>query len=190
MWAAERSEAVADGIRAAVPAGLDGMDYGCGPGHVGLRLVDHAASLRLVDASPDVISALATEVAADPRLSAYLLDLTSEASPEQVDCVMASMSFHHVADTDALLDGLARTIRPGGWLVVADFDADNGELHSAEPGFAGHHGFDRAALATQVGAHGFGEVTVDDLWSGQRWAGSLLVDYSLFVLVARREPTR
>lgn len=186
VWAGERSDAVAAAIRALTPAGLTGIDYGCGPGHVGLRLIDHFASLSLVDASADVVSALGNEVAARPSLQAHVLDLTRETAPEQVDCIFASMSFHHVVDTDALLDGLARTIRPGGWLIVADLDADDGDYHSAEPGFDGHDGFDRRALAALVGAHGFTDVRVDDLWSGRRWSGGVLIDYSLFVLTARR----
>lgn len=186
VWAGERSDAVAAAIRALTPAGLTGIDYGCGPGHVGLRLIDHFASLSLVDASADVVSALGNEVAARPSLQAHVLDLTRETAPEQVDCIFASMSFHHVVDTDALLDGLARTIRPGGWLIVADLDADDGDYHSAEPGFDGHDGFDRRTLASMVDAHGFTDVRVDDLWSGRRWSGSVLIDYSLFLLTARR----
>lgn len=185
-WAEERSKAVAAAIRATVPRGLSGMDYGCGPGHVGLRLADHFATLALIDADPHVVEELAEKVAGRPSLRTHELDLTRQPSIEQVDCVFASMSFHHVRHTTALLDGIANTIRPGGWLVIADFDTDQGQLHSAEPGFDGHHGFDRSTLAAEVAAHGFVDICVADVWAGQRWCGDLLVDYSMFLLTARR----
>ena len=186
IWSGERSDAVAAAVRAVVPAGLTGLDYGCGPGHIGLRLRDHFASLSLVDASADVIAALADTVAAHPSLRAIPLDLTVEEPPERVDCVVASMSFHHVRDTAALLDGLARAIVPGGWLVVVDFDADHGELHAAESAFEGYDGFDRAELAATITAHGFEVTSVTDVWSGQRWVLDRLIDYTLFMIVARR----
>lgn len=173
VWAEERSNAVAGGIRAAVPFGLSGMDYGCGPGHVGLRLVDHFATLALIDADPHVVEELAEKVAGRPSLHTYQLDLTWQSTLDQVDCVFASMSFHHVSRTTALLDGIANTIRPGGWLVIADFDTDQGHLHSAEPSFDGHHGFDRSTLAAEVAVHGFVDICVADLWAGQRWCGDL-----------------
>lgn len=186
VWAGERSGVVAAAIRATVPAGVSGMDYGCGPGHIGLRLASHFTTLSLVDADPQVVDALADKVARRPSLRTYELDLTRQPAREQVDCVFASMSFHHIPDSAAFLDGVANTIRHGGWLVIADFDTDHGQLHSAEPEFDGHHGFDRAMLAAEVAAHGFTDVQVDDVWAGRRWCGDRLVDYSLFLLTARR----
>jgi len=113
------------------------MDYGCGPGHVGRRVVDHFDQLSLVDASADVVAALAEEVERVGSARSYQLDLTCDEPPEQVDCVFASMSFHHVCDTSALLDGLVSTLRPGGWLLVADFDADpRGRLLGSRAGSA------------------------------------------------------
>jgi trans-aconitate methyltransferase len=188
QWTAERSDVIAAAIRLAVPSGLVGMDYGCGPGHIGLRLADHFASMDLVDKSAEVIAGLAGEVADRQSLRAYILDLTQDSAPGQVDCVIASMSFHHVRETDRLLEGLARTVRPGGWLVVVDMDADDGAFHAAKHDFDGHDGFDRGGLASRIGVQGFEITEVRDVWSGQRWSGDQLIAYSLFMILARRGP--
>ncbi|MDR1295022.1 MAG: class I SAM-dependent methyltransferase [Bifidobacteriaceae bacterium] len=185
-WTGERCDAVAAVVRLRLPSGLMGMDYGCGSGHVGLRIADHFASMDLVDISAEVIASLADEVAGRPSLRAYTLDLTRDEPPRQVDCVIASMSFHHVSDTDRLLDGLARTVRSGGCLMVVDMDADNGEFHAAKHDFDGHDGFDRSALAHRIAAHGFDVTEVCDVWSGQRWSADTLVEYSAFMIMARR----
>ena len=96
------------------------------------------------------------------------------------------MSLHHIRDTDAVLAGLARTVRPGGWLLVADLDSDHGEFHCAEPQFDGHHGFDRHWLAERIAAHGFEDPTITT--SGPATGGAVhsLVDYSVFLIAARR----
>jgi SAM-dependent methyltransferase len=41
--------------------------------------------------------------------------------PQPVDCVVASLSLHHVADLDEVLDRLAALLVPGGALVVVEW---------------------------------------------------------------------
>lgn len=186
IWANRRSDAVASAIRRSVPEGLTAMDFGCGPGHVGLRLVDHFASVLFVDSDPEVVAALAPRLVGTPSLSVRRLDIVSEPLPDPVECVFASMSLHHVVDLDAVLDAFFRVIDADGWLFIADLVPDGGRYHAAEPQFRGHNGFDPVALAEQTEAHGFDRVRTAPLVTGQRWAGERLIDYSMFGLLARR----
>ena len=41
--------------------------------------------------------------------------------PSRVDALVASLSLHHVADLDAVLDRIADALRPGGTLVVVEW---------------------------------------------------------------------
>jgi SAM-dependent methyltransferase len=41
--------------------------------------------------------------------------------PQPVDCVVASLSLHHVADLEAVLERLAARLVPGGVLVVVEW---------------------------------------------------------------------
>jgi SAM-dependent methyltransferase len=41
--------------------------------------------------------------------------------PQPVDCLVASLSLHHVADLDEVLDRLAALLVPGGVLVVVEW---------------------------------------------------------------------
>jgi hypothetical protein len=43
---------------------------------------------------------------------------------------------------------------------VVDLDEEYGSFHA--DGFAGHHGFDRTALASQLAAAGFTDITFQD----------------------------
>jgi len=98
--------------------------------------------------------------------------------------VVSSLAWHHVSDLDALLDALC-VVAPGGRLFVADLDADGGAYHAMVPGFHGHDGFDRDDLVAMVGRHGCTDVSIGDLWRGERWRADVLVPMSIFFLSAR-----
>jgi SAM-dependent methyltransferase len=49
------------------------------------------------------------------------IELEQYEPPQPVDCVVASLSLHHVADLDEVLDRLAALLVPGGVLVVVEW---------------------------------------------------------------------
>jgi SAM-dependent methyltransferase len=55
--------------------------------------------------------------------------------PEAVDAVVASVSLHHVADTGEVLDRIAGAVRPGGAVVVIEWDWESFDEPSARWGF-------------------------------------------------------
>ena len=182
-----RSDAVAAAIRAAIPdaAGLTALDYGCGPGRIGLRLADHFAGVILVDVDPEAVAQAEQAASGTPNASTLVLDLAATAPPPELraDVIVSSLAWHHVLDLDALLETLP-VIAAGGRLLVADMDADGGAYHADRPDFDGVHGFDRADLVARVASHGYAKVTIADLWRGDKWVGGALVPVSLFLLSA------
>jgi SAM-dependent methyltransferase len=56
--------------------------------------------------------------------------------PWPVDCVVASLSLHHVADLDAALDRLRDLLAPGGVLVVVEWAWERFDEATARWGFA------------------------------------------------------
>lgn len=182
-----RSETVADAIRRAVPDGGDlvVLDYGSGPGHIGLRLASHFK--RVIMADPDAAAlAVASEAARGmPNVSTYVLGAGDVGLTDlRADVVVSSLAWHHVRDLDTLLDTLP-VVAPGGLLLVADMDADGGAYHVEIPDFDGVNGFDRAELCGRLVKHGYTDVTIQDLFHGQKWLAGRLTDLSLFMLQAR-----
>lgn len=55
--------------------------------------------------------------------------------PENVDAVVASVSLHHVADTGEVLDRVAAALKPGGTVVVIEWDWESFDESSARWGF-------------------------------------------------------
>jgi SAM-dependent methyltransferase len=56
--------------------------------------------------------------------------------PRPVDCVVASLSLHHVADLDVALDRLQDLLAPGGTLVVVEWAWERFDEPTARWGFA------------------------------------------------------
>ncbi|GAB2456469.1 class I SAM-dependent methyltransferase [Xylanimonas ulmi] len=185
---ARRSDAIAAGVRAhlgAAASAWTALDYGCGPGHVGLRLTDTFARVVLADVDPDALGAARAAAQGHPRVEVREVDLTREVPADlHADVVVSSMSWHHIRDLDAVADAVAR-VAPGGRLFVADLDADGGAFHRDHPSFDGHDGFERGALADLLAGHGYADLAVEDAWRGERYTSVGLTPMSLFLLTAR-----
>ena len=55
--------------------------------------------------------------------------------PDDVDAVVASVSLHHVEDTGKVLDRVAAALKPGGTVVVIEWDWESFDEPSARWGF-------------------------------------------------------
>jgi hypothetical protein len=61
-----------------------------------------------------------------------------------------------VHDVATVLSRFAEVLAEGGRLCVVDLEKEDGSFH--DPGFDGHHGFDRSELASDLSAAGFTDV--------------------------------
>lgn len=95
------------------------------------------------------------------------------------------MTLHHVPDTRGLLQAFRALLEPGGTLVVADLDAEDGSFHGDAE--VPHCGFDRNALALQLGAAGFTGIECDTFDRLLRETKEGEKEFSMFILTGRRE---
>ncbi|WP_281688863.1 class I SAM-dependent methyltransferase [Pseudonocardia thermophila] len=134
---------------AAKAARLDGagppvvVDVGCGSGQLLRRVGREHPEARLVGVDPDErILAIARRAALRSRDVAvrtarwevgYAEDLPL--ADGSVDRVLSSLMFHHLEPLGrtAMLSEVRRVLRPGGELVLADFDGSPGRLPAVGP---------------------------------------------------------
>jgi len=183
---AARSDAIAAAVRRAVPSAgsLTLLDYGCGPGHIGLRLAGDFGRVIMADTDPVVAEQARAAGAGLGNVEVRVMDLTRTVPPDvRADVVVSSLSWHHIADLDGLLEAYP-LVAPGGRLLVADLDYDGGAYHAGQPEFAHIVGYHRAELVELVGRHGYGGVAVADLWRGTKWIAGRRTPVSLFLLTA------
>jgi len=182
--------AVADAIAAAVPIASRwrALEYGCGTGLVGVKLLPRLGHLVETDLSPGmlaVLNAKATAAGLD-RITTQVLDLTSTPPPaDRYDFIFSSMTLHHIPDVRALVGAFGTMLVPGGWLALADLDAEDGSFHGPEvPGVA-HHGFDRAELARRLSETGFTAVAFRTAHTVEKTREGETRRYPVFLVTAQ-----
>ena len=106
------------------------VDLGCGPGLLAVKLAQMAPGLHVtgVDLSPEML-AQGEEHAASAGLRGRVDFRLGDAAQipfadGSVDLVVSTLSLHHWSDPVAVLDEIARVLRPGGAFLVADLRRD------------------------------------------------------------------
>lgn len=132
-WAQERRrlallEQIYDGgtralvDRLPLPAGAHCLEVGAGAGSIALWLCDRVgAGGRVVGTDLDV--EFLSERAVGTRLEVLRHDIvTDDLEKEAFDLVHARLVLEHIPDRDDVLPRLVAALRPGGWLLLEDYD--------------------------------------------------------------------
>jgi ubiquinone/menaquinone biosynthesis C-methylase UbiE len=108
------------------------VDLGCGPGHLAVRLAQAAPGLKVigVDLAPGMLAA-GEERAARAGVADRVVFRRGDAADiplpgESVDLVVSTLSLHHWSDPLAVLNEVARVLRPGGSYLIVDLRRDLG----------------------------------------------------------------
>lgn len=186
----ERAHRIAEAIVAEVPlhTGMTVLDYGCGTGLLSFPLRGRLGPMTLADSSTGMLAVLEEKIAAHEahtEMQACRLDLMTDPLPAQrFDLIYTSMTLHHVPDTGRILSIFHDLLKPGGYLCIADLDAEDGSFHGIE--YDVHHGFEREALATMTQAAGLEAVRFSTVFEiiKEREEGNRA--YPVFLMTAQR----
>ena len=157
------------------------MDFGAGTGLIAQQLAALVDHVHAVDVSAAMLERLTAKEGLRGKVTGHCHDLLAAPLGIQVDAVVSAMALHHVADTASLLRALRAHLRPGGWLALADLDAEDGTFHP--PGTEGvfHAGFHRDALGALLAAAGFAEIVFDTAVVARKDGRA----YPIFLVTAR-----
>jgi len=188
---AKRAEVISDEIRSHI---IDGhtktaLEYGCGTGLVGCRLINDFNSILFVDSSPEMIDQVKQKLLhlKRPAETAICGDFITE--PPQnlsVDYVFSSLALHHIKDTKTILSRLYSVLRSGGHLLIVDINTDDGSFHAQYPDFDGHNGFDQSFLIDLAVKTRFREADAKTFYNGSKTFNGKDSAYSLFILDAMK----
>lgn len=186
----QRARIVANAIRAAVDIkpGMSALEIGCGTGLLSFALQEDFASITLADTSQGMLDVLTDKIKATKAANMHpvRLDLTVDPLPAQKFHITYSlMALHHIHDTDGILRRFYDILEPGGWLVVADLDKEDGSFHT-DGSTDVHHGFERDKLEKRVEAAGFSEVRFSNAYGIKKTIGKEKKNFPIFLMTARK----
>ena len=180
-----RALTVGRAVAQVVPlAGLRVLEYGCGTGLLGFTLQPQVAWVTLADTSEGMLAALRAKIAAAgaANMTPVRLDLLAEAVPEaRYDLVCSLMTLHHIPDTQGILGRFRQVLAPGGWVALADLEAEDGSFHGPEAEV--HRGFDREAFWAQLTQAGFRDIHLETVCEVEKENRR----YPVFLALARRD---
>ncbi len=154
----ERTKAIADAIRKTIPldTSMSTLDYGSGTGLLAFSLVDSVGSVLAVDTSEEMLKQIEEKrQKSGANIQTLQHDLTSDQlQNRRFDLLVTAMTLHHVEDVESLLRTFFEIVNPGGYLVVADLEQEDGSFHSGHV-VVHHHGFDPEWMLSAMKNAGF-----------------------------------
>ncbi|MGA8746807.1 MAG: class I SAM-dependent methyltransferase, partial [Solirubrobacterales bacterium] len=108
-----------------VPAkgGTRWLECACGPGLISRALAERVGSVHGVDLTPAMVELAGREARAEglENVSFSVGDATALAFEDgSFDGALTRFSIHHIPAPGRVLAEMARVVRPGGWILVAD----------------------------------------------------------------------
>lgn len=101
-----------------VSRGCSCLEVGAGGGSLVEWLIGRGATVMAIDIDTRFIEPLASDVVEVRRV-----DLRTDELPQaRFDLVHARLVLEHLTERRQILDRLAAALRPGGWLVIEDYD--------------------------------------------------------------------
>ena len=165
----------------ALDASMHIMDFGAGTGLLSGHVAPKVAKISAVDISQGMLDELAAKPELEGKVLTCCRNILHEPLDEDFDGIVSAMALHHVEDTAELLGVFHGHLKPGGFVALADLDAEDGSFHRHGNEGVFHFGFDRQTLKAQLEGAGFSEVAFVTAHSVTRENGR---SYPIFLVTA------
>ncbi|MBK8782008.1 MAG: class I SAM-dependent methyltransferase [Anaerolineales bacterium] len=190
----ERARVVADEIRKTVPLSrkMNAFEYGCGTGLLSFALQEYLGQITLADTSQGMLDVLAEKISAAGAVNMrpIRLDLAVDTIPPQKYHITYSLlTMHHIHDTQDVLRKFHIILEPGGYLLIADLDKEDGSFHTDGTTDV-HKGFAQSELQKQVEAAGFEDIKFIMAYTIRKKIGDAEKSFPVFLMSARKANDR
>lgn len=187
----ERARVVAEEIRKTVPLSreMNAFEYGCGTGLLSFALQGDLGQITLADTSQGMLDVLAEKVSAAgvTNMHPVRLDLAVDTLPAQkYHLTYSLMTLHHIHDTQDVLKKFHLLLQPGGYLLIADLDKEDGSFHTDGTTDV-HKGFAQSELRKQVEAAGFTDIKFSTAYTIRKKIGDEERSFPVFLMSALRK---
>lgn len=163
------------------------MDFGSGTGLLLERVAPYVGRITAVDVSNAMNRQLAAKRdALSCAVEILEIDLeraAQSAIDQRFDGIISSMTMHHIEDIGAMFRKFHSLLKDGGFVAIADLDAEDGSFHTEDTGVF-HHGFERSRFAEWATSAGFESVQLSSASVVHKPQG----DFPVFLLTAFKRP--
>ncbi len=179
QWDAMRTELFGDTADLqALPALLDERwvvgDLGCGTGQLTATLAPFVARVIAVDESRAMLHAARRRLDGLDNVELRLGDLGSlPLEPAELDAALLMLVLHHAVDPERVLSEAARTLKPGGKVLVVDMVPHERDEYRQQMGHV-WQGFSDGQIGAWMDTAGFDRVRVRRLPASPAARGPLL----------------
>lgn len=169
---------------------MHALEYGCGTGLVSMELADKLGQITAVDSSAGMLNKLKEKayVEGATNITTFLVDEQNpQLPPGPYDIIYSSMVLHHVPDLSNLLGKLAEALNPGGYLVVADLDKEDGNFHD-NPSGVQHYGFYPQELGQMLSSLDIVDIHWDEAHVIRKEREGRIDQYPVLIMTGRKAP--
>lgn len=186
----ERARVVAETIRntIALSQEMKALEYGCGTGLLSFALQSELDEITLADTSQGMLDVLREKItrAGVTNMRPIRLDLLTDPIPAgRYDLTYSLMVLHHIDNVMKALYGFHELLVPGGTLLVADLDKEDGSFHTDRSTDV-HLGFDHDKLRKMVEEAGFGNISFRTAYEIKKQIGNEEKRFPVFLMAAQK----
>ncbi len=179
------AQVIAGAIGRALPLTktMTGLEYGCGTGLVTFAVAEQVGTMYGLDSSGGMIAVVQEkiEALAVTNVMPFHGQLRDLPTTVPLDLIVISMTLHHIDQYQELLSRCYDRLDVGGYLAIADLEAEDGTFHENNDGIA-HFGFDGALLGQHLREYGFTDVESQTIYSIARNDR----EFPIFLITARK----
>jgi ubiquinone/menaquinone biosynthesis C-methylase UbiE len=187
----ERARVLADVIRKTtlLSTNMSALEYGCGTGLLSFALQSDLGRITLADTSQGMLDVLAEKIAAAgvTNMHPVKLDLATDPLPaERFHLTYSLLTLHHIHDAQGVISKFHALLEPGGFLLVADLDKEDGSFHTDGTTDV-HLGFERGELQGWAEAAGFENVSFSTAFVITKKIEDAERTFPVFLMSARKK---
>jgi len=123
---------------------FDMLDYGCGTGLVSFCFSNDVKSIEGLDNSKSMIEVYNKKSAkiGMSNINGFVHNINEQnLQSEKYDLIVTNMTMHHIKDPSNFISKLTNSLKPNGYIAIADLKTEDGNFHSDNTGVE-HFGFD------------------------------------------------
>ena len=158
------------------------MDFGSGTGLLLSKIAPYVRKITAIDMSKsmnEVLHSKRDEI--NCELDILNIDLTKEKLNIQFDCIVSSMTMHHIENTRDILSKFYNLLKENSSIALADLKTEDGTFHKENTGVF-HFGFDVSEFENIAKDVGFKDIKIHTLNNVIKpWK-----EYEMFLFTAKK----